>query len=525
MIDNLLCEVQLNSQKSAEAIVPVIPQLAYWRNHWSNGRDRFTGKGRTSLRGREMARSRKSQSQQLTLSFYDEADPAQEQVKPELAHDGLRGYPAQTTETIREPLECKLLEQALSPQNMRAALKRVTRNNGAAGIDKMTVKELRDYLVVNWTRIRESIIDGSYRPQPVRRVEIPKPTGGVRLLGIPTVVDRLIQQAILQVLTPAFDPQFSESSYGFRPGRSGHDAVRQAREYIRMGYCWVVDLDLEKFFDRVNHDMLMARVARKVHDKKLLGLIRLFLESGALVDGVVISGTEGTPQGGPLSPLLSNIMLDDLDKELERRGHKFVRYADDCNIYVRSQRAGERVKTSVTTFLEKRLRLKVNEGKSAVDRPWNRKFLGFTIEASKLRIVLAAQTIDKLKEKIRNLTKRTRAMSMPERIKRINQFIGNWLGYFALSEFPSTFHDLEAWIRRRLRACLWSQWKLVRTRIRKLRGLGLSEPEVWGMATSRKGCWRLSKTLPLHRALSKAYWLAQGLKPVEERYHAIRNKW
>jgi len=301
--------------------------------------------------------------------------------------------------------------------------------------------------------------------------------------------------------------------------------VRQAREYARVGYSWVVDIDLEKFFDRVNHDMLMARVARKVSDKRLLRLIRRFLESGVMINGVVVTSEEGTPQGGPLSPLLSNIMLDDLDRELGRRGHKFVRYADDCNIYVRSQRAGERVKASVTTFLEKRLRLRVNESKSAVDRPWNRKFLGLTLEPRKLRIVLAAQSVAKVKDKLRSITQRSGAVSMSERIMRLNQYLGGWVGYFALSEHPSDFQPLDKWLRHRLRACLWKQWKLTKTRVRKLRGLGLREREVWQAAGSQKGYWRIAESVSLNKALNNAYWRNHGLVPIEERYRAVRNKW
>jgi RNA-directed DNA polymerase len=471
-----------------------------------------------------LARSRKTQSQQTTLSF-DEADYAIERVKPEAMHGGLRDLPAQTSETIREPLECDLMGQVLSRQNMRDALKRVRQNNGAAGIDGVTAKELTNYLMEHWPAIHKSLLDGTYQPEPVRRVEIPKPTGGVRLLGIPTAVDRLIQQAILQVLTPVFDPQFSPSSYGFRPGRRGHTAVRQAREYAREGYSWVVDIDLEKFFDRVNHDMLMARVARKVSDKQLLRLIRRFLNAGVMVDGVVVTDEEGTPQGGPLSPLLSNIMLDDLDKELERRGHKFVRYADDCNIYVRSQRAGERVKVGVTAFLETRLRLRINENKSAVDRPWNRKFLGFTLEAYKLRVTLAKQSLAKVTDKIRNITQRSAAMSMLARLEQLNQYLEGWIGYFALGEFPSEFRSLDQWLRRRLRACLWKQWKRRKTRVRKLRGLGLTEYQVWAAAGSQHGYWRLAKSHPLHLAMSNDYWRKCGLTSIEARYKAIRDKW
>jgi RNA-directed DNA polymerase len=327
------------------------------------------------------------------------------------------------------------------------------------------------------------------------------------------------------VLTPLFDPHFSPHSYGFRPGKRGHDAVRKAQEYVRGGYAWVVDIDLEKFFDRVNHDILMSRVARTVSDKRVLRLIRRFLQSGVLCEGLVSVTEEGTPQGGPLSPLLSNLVLDDLDKELESRGHKFVRYADDCNIYTCSRRAGERVKASVTAFLECRLGLRVNEEKSAVDRPWKRKFLGFTLFHKDKRIRLAPPSLLRVKEKIRRLTQRSGGVSMSERIRRLNQYLGGWMGYFALSEVPSPFSELDEWLRRRLRMCQWKQWKRVRTRVRELRSLGLKELDVWGAAGSRKSYWRTAGSPPLHKALSNAYWQKQGLVSLADRYQAVRKGW
>jgi len=418
------------------------------------------------------------------------------------------------------------MEQVVARENMLAALKRVERNGGAPGVDGLPTERLRDQIRAEWPRIREELLTGTYRPMPVRRVEIPKPGGGKRLLGIPTAMDRLIQQALLQVLTPIFDPQFSEASYGFRPGRRAHDAVKKARQYVEEGYEWAVDLDIEKFFDRVNHDILMARVARKVTDKRVLILIRRYLTAGVMVNGVVIETAEGTPQGGPLSPLLANILLDDLDKELEKRGHKFVRYADDCNIYVKSKRAGERVMASIRNFLQERLKLKINQQKSAVDRPWKLKFLGFSMYKVKGQILirLAPQTIKRVKMKIREITSRNKPVSMAERIERLNAYLGGWMGYFALAETPSIFKNLEGWMRRRLRMCLWKQWKRVRTRYRELRALGLPEWVVHEFANARKGPWRIAHG-PMNRALGNAYWQSQGLMSLTERYQSLRQAW
>ncbi len=419
-----------------------------------------------------------------------------------------------------------LLETILSRNNLITALKRVEANKGAPGIDGVPTEQLRDDIRKHWKSIKRQLLEGTYKPAPVRRVEIPKPNGGVRLLGIPTVMDRFIQQAILQVLTPIFDPHFSPYSYGFRPKRRAHDAVRQAQKYIQEGYRYVVDIDLEKFFDRVNHDILMSRVARKVEDKRVLKLIRAYLKAGVMLEGVRVRSEEGTPQGGPLSPLLANILLDDLDKELEKRGLKFCRYAYDCNIYVRSPRAGQRVKQSVQKYLEKKLKLKVNEEKSAVDRPWKRKFLGFSFTSQReARIRRAPKSVQRFKNKIRQLTNPNWSLPMEERIRKLNQYTMGWMGYFALIETPSPLKRLEEWIRRRLRLCRWHQWKRVRTRIRELRALGLKEHEVFEIANTRKGAWRTTRTPQLHKALGKAYWLKQGLKSLTQRYFELRQDW
>jgi group II intron reverse transcriptase/maturase len=415
-----------------------------------------------------------------------------------------------------------LLEQVLARANMDRALRRVEQNKGAAGIDGMAVKSLRPYLRENWPRIREQLLNGTYQPCPVRRVEIPKPDGGVRLLGIPTVVDRLIQQALLQAMTPIFDPHFSDHSYGFRPGRSAHQAVKKARGYIVEGNRFVVDMDLEKFFDRVNHDVLTARVARKVKDKRVLKLVRGYLEAGIMLNGVAVASEEGTPQGGPLSPLLANIILDDLDKELEKRGHQFVRYADDCNIYVRSRRAGQRVMESVSKLLEGRLKLKVNRAKSAVDRPWKRKFLGFSFTAQKkTRIRLAEKSVKRFKERIRELTQRSRSMNIRERINRLNVYLRGWFGYFRLTETPSILQEMDEWLRRRLRMCLLKQWKNSSTRLKNLVALGIPRDWARWISGSRKGYWRLSKTPQMNKALGIAYWRDQGLMSLSDCYKGL----
>lgn len=406
-----------------------------------------------------------------------------------------------------------LLEKILSSDNMNAAYKQVVRNKGSHGIDGMKVDELLPYLKENGNNLIEELKAGTYRPKPVRRVEIPKPDGGVRLLGIPTVVDRMIQQAIAQVLTPIFDPGFSENSFGFRPRRSAHQAIKRAQGYINEGYSWVVDIDLAKYFDTVNHDKLMALVARKVKDKRVLKLIREYLKAGVMINGVVIETEEGCPQGGPLSPLLSNIMLNELDKELEERGHKFCRYADDCNIYVRSRKAAERTMQSVTKFLEGKLKLRVNREKSAVDRPWKRKFLGFSFYRGKegVRIRVHKKSVERLKEKIRNITSRSNGMSMDVRLQKLKQLIKGWVNYFRIADMKTLTRSLDEWTRRRLRMCIWKQWKKVRTKFQNLMKLGLDRQKAWEYANTRKGYWRianspiLSQTITNERLQKRGY--------------------
>ncbi|MCT2137065.1 group II intron reverse transcriptase/maturase [Oceanobacillus kimchii] len=417
-----------------------------------------------------------------------------------------------------------LMNQILSRDNLILALKRVERNKGSHGIDEMSVKFLRRHLYDNWDSLRENLRKGTYTPSPVRRVEIPKPSGGVRMLGIPTVTDRFIQQAIAQVLHTIFDPSFSEHSYGFRSNRRGHDAVRKARGFIKEGYRWVIDMDLEKFFDKVNHDKLMGVLAKRIKDKELLRLIRKYLQSGVMINGIVVSSEEGTPQGGPLSPLLSNIILDDLDKELEERGLRFVRYADDCNIYVRTKKAGNRVMNSITTFIEEKLRLKVNKEKSAVDRPWKRKFLGFSFTNGKNpKIRIAKESIMRLKQKIREITSRSKPFPMEVRIEKLNKYLMGWCGYYALAETPSKFEEFDKWIRRRLRMCMWKQWKLPRTKVRKLISLGVPDHKAYEWGNTRKNYWRISKSPILSRTLGNSYWSRLGLKSLYQRYEFIRN--
>ncbi len=401
----------------------------------------------------------------------------------------------------------KLMEEVCERRNLEAALRRVQANKGAPGLDRQTVEDLAEHLRQHWPAIRDQLLSGTYQPQPVKRVEIPKPDGGVRKLGIPTVLDRFIQQAVLQVLQERWDPTFSPQSYGFRPKRSAHQAVAAAQGFITEGYRWVVDLDLEKFFDRVNHDILMGRIAKRIDDPRLLRLIRAFLNAGVMADGLVSPTDEGTPQGGPLSPLLSNIVLDDLDRELTRRGLRFARYADDCNIYVRSRRAGERVMAGVTHYLTTQLKLKVNESKSAVARPWERKFLGFSFTRGKVpKRRIAPKALDRFKAKVRELTRRTRGVSLKQMATTLSRYLAGWRGYFAYCETPSVLRDLDSWIHRRLRAFVWKQWRRGRTRFAELRKRNVKGDLVAQTAGSSHGPWRLSKSPALHYAFPTAYF-------------------
>jgi len=407
-----------------------------------------------------------------------------------------------------------LLEQVVERGNMLAAWKRVKANGGAPGVDGMSIDELWPWLHANWSRIRVELLEGRYKPQPVRRVEIPKPGGkGVRQLGIPTVLDRLIQQALHQRLSPIFDPEFSESSYGFRPGRSAQQAVEQTREYASGGRRWVVDIDLEKFFDRVNHDILMSRVARRVKDKRVLRLIRGYLRAGVMDGGVVTPRDQGTPQGGPLSPLLSNILLDELDQELEQRGHAFCRYADDCNIYVRTKRSGERVLASITRFLERKLHLKVNVDKSAVGRPWQRKFLGYSMTCRrKPKLRVAPESVKRLKGNLKAVFRRGRGRNVKRLIEdELTPILRGWVNYFRRSETKGVFEELDGWIRRRLRNLYWRQWKRPRTRARRLMRRGLPEEQAFRSAYNGRGPWWNSGASHLNAAFPKRYFDGLGL--------------
>jgi RNA-directed DNA polymerase len=411
------------------------------------------------------------------------------------------------------------MEEVLEQENLRKALGQVRRNKGAPGIDGMTVEQLAAHLREHWPEMRQALLHCSYQPMPVRRVEIPKPSGsGMRQLGIPSVLDRFIQQAVLQVLQRYLDPTFSEQSYGFRPGRSAHQAVTRAQEYVAAGYRWTVDFDLEKFFDRVNHDRLMAHLARRIADKRLLKLIRAFLRAGVMENGLVSAIDEGTPQGGPLSPLLSNVVLDELDRELQRRGHRFVRYADDCNVYVRSLRAGQRVMANISRFIETRLRLKVNAAKSAVAPPWQRKFLGFSFTGSNTRHAarrIAPQAIERFRQRVREMTWRRRGVSIEQVVKELSVYLTGWRGYFGFCETPWQLRDLDSWVRRRLRAVIWKQWKRHHARYRELTRRGVPRWAAQSVAASSRGPWPLSRSRAMQQALPNAFFRSLGLPSLE----------
>ncbi len=412
-----------------------------------------------------------------------------------------------------DPVETLTMEMVVQRENLCRALKRVCSNKGGPGIDGMAVEALPDYLKANWLPIRTQLLQGCYEPQPVKQVLIPKPGGGARKLGIPTVLDRFIQQALLQVLSPAYDPGFSPSSYGFRPGRNAHQAVRKAKRYIAEGSAWVVDIDLEKCFDRINHDILMGRLAKRISDKRILRVIRRYLQAGVLVHGVVQERYEGAPQGGPLSPLLSNILLDELDKELDRRGHKYCRYADDCNVYVKSERAGRRVLDSIERFLSQKLKLKINHTKSAVAKPQERQFLGFSFTSGRqLKIKLSAKAEKRVKHRIKQITRRSRGVCLEQVIGELNLYLKGWLGYFRLIETPSTLRDLDSWIRRRLRCFMMKRWiNNCHTRYRALRALGVSDWHARPVAGSRKGPWVLSHIRPVRVAMPNRFFADKGL--------------
>lgn len=451
--------------------------------------------------------SDRRQKNQLELAFTDKS----RSEAPRVSVEGTESFTAERraeTPAIGE----RLMEEVCERENCKRALARVRANKGSAGVDGVTVQQLPGFLKQHWPVIREQLLSGTYEPQPVKRVEIPKPDGGKRKLGIPTVLDRFIQQAVMQVLQDRWDGTFSDHSYGFRPGRSAHQAVEQAQQYIAEGYRWVVDLDLEKFFDRVNHDKLMARIVERVSDKRILKLIRTFLRSGVMEDGLVSPVDEGTPQGGPLSPLLSNIVLDELDRELERRGLRFARYADDSNIYVRSRRAGERVMGSMVRFITTKLRLKVNQRKSAVARPWERKFLGFSFtwnREPKRRI--APKAVERFKERVREVTRRTKGVSIERMAEELARYLRGWIGYFGRCQTPSVLQGLEEWTRRRLRSVVWKQWKRGPIRFAELRKRGVGKDLAAKTAGSAHGPWRMANSPALTIALPNAYFTSLGI--------------
>src|ERR1700675_2069267 len=455
--------------------------------------------------------SDKRQKNQLVLAFTEEG----RSEAPKTSQEGTESLTAKC-ETERPASHEQLMEEICERENCWQAYQRVKANKGSSGIDGMKVGELSNYLKQHWLTIREQLISGAYQPQPVRRVEIPKPDGGVRKLGIPTVLDRLIQQAVMQVLQRRWDRTFSDHRYGVRPERSAHQAVAQAQQYIVEGHGWCIDLDLEKFFDRVNHDKLMGQVAKRVEDKRLLKLIRAFLNAVVMENGLVGPSVEGTPQGGPLSPLLSNLVLDELDRELERRGHRFVRYADDCNIYVRSERAGQRVMESITRFITQKLKLKVNEAKSAVARPQERKFLGFSFTAGpEVKRVIGPKALDRFQQRIREITRRAKGVSMKTTMEELAPYMRGWRSYFGFCETPEVLIYLTRWVRLRLRAAMWRQWKTPRRRRAALLELGVSG-QLPNTAGSGRGPWHIARSKALSVGLSNAHFKSLGLPSLIE---------
>jgi RNA-directed DNA polymerase len=442
--------------------------------------------------------------------------------KPSTDHRGAELGTATFGRTKSE--DHRLMEQVVERSNLRLAYQRVVENKGAAGVDGLSVPEFKDWLKMHWPSVKQALLEDRYLPRAVRRVDIPKPSGGMRTLGVPTVVDRLIQQALHQVLRPLFEPTFSDASFGFRPGRGAHQAVRKAQGYIREGRRWVVDIDLEKFFDRVNHDVLMARVARQVSDARVLRLIRRFLEAGMMSEGLVEPRTQGTPQGGPLSPLLSNILLNDLDQELQRRQLAFCRYADDCNIYVRSRIAGQRVMSGVGRFLEGALKLRINAQKSAVARPWERKFLGFSVTAHReSRLRIAPASVQGLMQKVRHLMRTGRGRSLARTIKDLNPLLRGWINYFRLTESKGVLEELDSWMRRRLRCLLWRQWKRPLTRARKLRALGLDAERARLSAGNGRGAWWNAGASHLNLALPAKYFTSKGLVSLMDTHRRLQS--
>lgn len=454
----------------------------------------------------------KRQKNQLVLAFLEEARSEAPRAASEGTESPIAEHPSESPTT-----SAHLMEEICERENLKRALRRVKANKGSPGIDGMSVEKLPEYLKEHWPTIREQLLAGTYRPAPVKRVEIPKPAGGgTRKLGIPTALDRLIQQAVLQVLQPSWDGTFSAHSYGFRPGRSQHQAVAQAQHYIAEGYRVLVDIDLEKFFDQVNHDILMERIARRVDDKRVLRLIRAYLNAGVMENGLVSATDRGTPQGSPLSPLLSNLILDELDKELEKRGLRFCRYADDSNIYVKSERAGQRVMASISQFISRKLKLRVNQEKSAIGRPSERKFLGFTFTADdEPKRKIAPQAIKRFKDKVREITRRSRGISVQRMAEELSEYLRGWINYFGFCQTPIVLRDLDSWVRRKLRCYIWKQWETKPNRYEQLKRLGVRADHAKNTADSAHGPWPMSRTPSLHKALDKAYFRRLGVPELE----------